>query len=156
MIHFRFANRSDSELIRSLMVQAFTEYQNSKVPSSAMQESTALIEVALEKGGQALIAFDETIPVGMVCFRVRNDVLYFFRLSVIPERQGQGVAKRILQELEEVAKDNNGHSIVCRVRKSVIKNVHLYQSIGYQVFDQEVVHKPEGIDIEVVHMKKKV
>ncbi|MCO7176532.1 GNAT family N-acetyltransferase [Sporolactobacillus kofuensis] len=156
MIHFRCADRTDSELIHSLMVQAFTEYQNSKAPSSAMQETTASIDAAFEKGEQALIACDETTPVGMVRFKVREDVLYFFRLSVIPENQGQGVAKRILQELEEVAKKKNKHSVTCRVRKNVTRNVHLYQSMGYHLFDQEVVHKPDGIDIAVVHMKKKL
>jgi len=39
---------------------------------------------------------------------------------------------------------------------TVPKNIKLYSSIGYGVYDEEVVHKPNGIDIKVVSMMKKL
>lgn len=39
---------------------------------------------------------------------------------------------------------------------TVPKNIQLYSSIGYSIYDEEVVHKPNGINIQVVSMQKKL
>ncbi|WP_010632825.1 GNAT family N-acetyltransferase [Sporolactobacillus vineae] len=154
LIDYRVAAGSDAALIRSLMRRAFAEYQNSAAPSSAMQETEASIQTAMSEGEQALIASEGDGPVGMIRYLLKEDHLYFFRLSVTPEEQGKGIAKKILQELESVALENGKHEIRCRVRQSVGRNLHLYQSVGYCVYGQEIVHKPSGINIDVVKMSK--
>ncbi|WP_338326007.1 GNAT family N-acetyltransferase [Sporolactobacillus shoreae] len=111
---------------------------------------------AMEEREQAIIAFHETLPVGMVRFILRSDAVYFYRLSVIPEKQGHGIAKIILNNLEEFARENGKNKAVCRVRKNVERNIKLYQSIGFHIFDHETVHKSGGINIEVVSMQKKL
>jgi len=40
---------------------------------------------------------------GMVRFLLKENGLYFYRLSVIPEKQGQGIAKKILKSLDDYA-----------------------------------------------------
>lgn len=154
VIDYRVAADLDTALIRSLMRRAFAEYQNSAAPSSAMQETEASIQTAMLEGEQALIASEGDGPVGMVRYLLKTDHLYFFRLSVIPEKQGKGIAKRILQKLESVALENGKYEIRCRVRQNVGRNLHLYQSVGYHVYDQESVHKSSGINIDVVKMSK--
>lgn len=157
MILCRLASCSVAALIHSLMIRAFAEYQKSGAPSSAMKETAASIQKSLATGEQALIAYDgATNPVGMVRFMLRRDDVYFYRLSVIPERQGHGIAKMIVHRMEDFARENGKNMAVCRVRKSVGRNLKLYQSIGFHIFDQEIVHKSGGIDLEVVHMKKKL
>lgn len=37
---------------------------------------------------------------------------------------------------------------------SVPKNIQLYSSIGYAVYDEDILHKPNGINVKVVTMKK--
>ncbi|CAN7765697.1 GNAT family N-acetyltransferase [Paenibacillus sp. LjRoot153] len=49
--------------------------------------------------------------------------LYFYRLSVSPEARGKGIAKSILNWLEEYAKKHGKSEIVCRVRMSIPKNI---------------------------------
>ncbi|WP_338062849.1 GNAT family N-acetyltransferase [Sporolactobacillus pectinivorans] len=157
MIHCRLATCSDAALIHSLMIRAFAEYQKSGAPSSAMKETAASIQKSLAASEQALIAYDDgSTPVGMVRFMLRRDDVYFYRLAVIPERQGHGIAKTIVYQMEEVARRNGKNMAVCRVRKNVGRNLKLYQSIGFHIFDQEIVHKPGGINLKVVHMKKKL
>jgi hypothetical protein len=39
---------------------------------------------------------------------------------------------------------------------TVPKNIELYRSIGYSIYDEEVVVKPNGVDIKVVSMKKQL
>lgn len=151
-----FAISSDAPVIHDLMIKAFMEYKNETPPSSALEETVQSVSNALEQGEKALVAFEENNPVGMVLFQIKDEGLYFYRLSVIPERQGKGIAKKILKSLEDYANTVDVTTILCKVRKTVNKNIQLYSSIGYGVYGEEVVHKLNGINIKVVLMKKEL
>ena len=144
------AKISDAPVIYDLMIKAFMQYNNETPPSSALEETIQSVTEALDKGERALIAYEENNPVGMVRFQLENKGLYFYRLSVLPEKQRQGIAKRLLKSLEEYAEKDEVSTILCKVRMTVQKNIELYSSIGYEIYDEEVVHKPNGINIKVV------
>jgi ribosomal protein S18 acetylase RimI-like enzyme len=155
-VEINSAISSDAPVIHNLMIKAFMEYKDEIPPSSALEETVQSVSEALEKGEKALIACEENNPVGMVRFQLKNEGLYFYRLSVIPEKQGEGIAKNILKSLEDYANKVGVSTIICKVRMTVPKNIQLYNSIGYDVYDEEVVNKPNGINIKVVSMKKKL
>ena len=92
----------------------------------------------------------------MVRFQVKKDHIYFSRLSVIPEKQGLGIAKALLKKLEEYAIKKELTKIQGKVRMNVPRNINLYNSVGYKVYDEEIVHKPNGINIKVIAMKKQL
>lgn len=148
------AKISDAPVIYDLMIQAFKEFKNP--PSSALDETVQSVSDALENGEKALIAYEESQPVGMVRFQLKDEGLYFYRLSVIPEKQGKGIAKKLLKSLEEYANNIGVPKLFCKVRMTVTKNIQLYSSVGYRVYDEEVVHKPNGINLKVVAMKKEL
>ncbi|MED1472689.1 GNAT family N-acetyltransferase [Bacillus salipaludis] len=150
------AKSSDAPVIHDLMIKAFMEYKNETPPSSALEETVQSVLDAFKKGEKALIAFEENKPLGMVRFQLKDEGLYFYRLSVIPEKQGKGIAKKILKSLEAYANKVGITTILCKVRMTVPKNIQLYSSIGYDIYDEEVVHKPNGINIKVVSMKKEL
>ncbi|UOE56103.1 GNAT family N-acetyltransferase [Bacillus sp. CMF12] len=147
---------SDAPVIHDLMIKAFMEYKNDIPPSSALEETVQSVLDALEKEEKALIAYEDNQPVGMVRFQIKDEGLYFYRLSVIPEKQGKGIAKIILKSLEDYVNKIGVPTILCKVRTTVAKNIKLYSSIGYHVYDEEIVHKPNGINIKVVSMKKEL
>ncbi|MED4889535.1 GNAT family N-acetyltransferase [Lysinibacillus fusiformis] len=71
-----------------------------------MSETVEFIEQGIQAGEQAFIGYMEREPVAMVRFKLSTQGIYFFRLSVIPERQGargQGLAKVLLAKLEQFA-----------------------------------------------------
>jgi len=152
----RFATTSEAAVVHDLMIKAFIEYNNESPPSSALDETVHSVLDALEKGEKALIAFDENRPVGMVRFQLKNEGLYFYRLSVIPEKQGKGIGKKILSSIEDYANKVGVSTILCKVRMTVPKNINLYSSIGYSVYDEEVVHKPNSVNVKVLSMKKEL
>ena len=39
---------------------------------------------------------------------------------------------------------------------TVPKNIKLYSSIGYNIFDKEVLHKSNGINLKIASMKKEL
>ena len=155
-MEIKLADVSDAPIIHELMIKAFMEYKDEVPPSSALEETVESITTALKDNEKGLIAYVDETPVGMVRFQLKENGLYFFRLSVIPERQGQGIAKKVLKFLEDYAKGKEISKLLCKVRMTVTKNIKLYSSIGYSIYDEEVVHKPNAINIKVVSMMKKL
>ncbi|VEI07338.1 GNAT family N-acetyltransferase [Kurthia zopfii] len=82
--------------------------------------------------------------------------LYFFRMSVLPTMQGLGIAKQLLLALEGIARDSGVHTINCKVRVSVLRNLQLYQSKGYAIYNQQVVEADNGTKIDIVTMTKTI
>jgi len=139
------------------MLLAFEEYRNIDVPSSALNETIISIKESIKNGEEkALLYFSDEIPLGSVRFKAEENSLYFSRLSVSPEARGRGIAKSILNWLEEYAKQYGKSEIVCRVRMSLVQNIQLYKSIGFIVAKEEVVMNPNGFPVKTVVMKKAI
>ncbi|WP_306301580.1 GNAT family N-acetyltransferase [Heyndrickxia acidiproducens] len=153
-LKIKFAELSDAKLIHDLMIKAFMGYKEEIPPSSALEESVASISAALKNNEKGLVAYIDEMPVGMVRFQLTENGLYFYRLSVIPEEQGKGIAKKILKALEKYARDKDLPALYCKVRLTIKKNINLYRSVGYTIYNEEVVTKPNGIEVKVVLMKK--
>jgi ribosomal protein S18 acetylase RimI-like enzyme len=92
----------------------------------------------------------------MIRFQFKENGIYFYRLSVVPEQQGKGIAKGILIWLEDYANSNLEPFIFCKVRMTVPKNIKLYHSLEYYIYDEEIVHKTNRIGVKVVSMKKEL
>lgn len=150
----KLAAITDAPIIHDLMMKAFWEYKDEIPPSSALEETIESIQAALSDQELSYIAYLNDEPVGMVRFKLFNEELYFYRLSVLPEKRGLGIAKELLKQLEIHAKNNNISKLMCKVRKTLPKNIQLYQSLGYEVIHEENLPKPNGITIKVVTMVK--
>jgi len=87
------ATSSDASVIHDLMIKAFIGYKNETPPSSALEETVQSVSDALEKEEKALIAYEENKPVGMVRFQLKDEGLYFYRLSV-PKNKAKALQKR--------------------------------------------------------------
>ncbi|MGV3464521.1 MAG: GNAT family N-acetyltransferase [Heyndrickxia sp.] len=152
-MEIKSAEVSDASLIHDLMMKAFKEVAP---PSSALEETVDSISNALKDKENGLIAYVEEKPVGMVRFQIVENGLYFYRLSVLPEYQGKGIAKKILTSLEDYAKQKEIPTLLCKVRLAISKNIQLYRSMDYRIYDEEIVHKPNGIKIKTVSMMKQI
>ncbi len=150
------ATQNDAPIIHDLMIKAFMEYQDDTPPSSALEETVESVFKAIEKGERAFIAYNENQPVGMIRFHLKQGDVYFYRLAVLPEHQGKGIAKRLIKSLELYAQEISSPIIRCKVRVNALKNLQLYTSIGYSIYDKEIVHKPNGVAIEVISLKKQL
>lgn len=150
------AKITDAPVIHNLMIRAFMAYKDEIPPSSALEETIQSLAAALNDGEQALIGSLDEEPVGMVRFRVKEDYIYFYRLAVPPEKQGQGIAKKLLQSLEAYALEQKKSMIQCKVRLTVPKNIALYQSIGYEMYDEETIYRANDIALKVVSMRKRL
>ncbi|MEB8086948.1 GNAT family N-acetyltransferase [Staphylococcus pseudoxylosus] len=154
-MYFKEATISDVPIIHKLMIKAFSEYKNDKMPSSALEETESNIAKALsQEGEKALIAYESDEPVAMVRFKIETYKMNFYRLSVNPLYQGKGVGKHLLKSLELYAKNEGVAEIICKVRMNIKRNVSLYKDIGYSIFDHYTIDKTNNESLHIVSMKK--
>lgn len=152
MITIREATKEKAAIITELMHEAF---RRTAPPSSALLETVETVREGLEKGEeQAAIATIEGKAVAMVRFQVKEDEVYFFRLSVDPGQQGKGIGGRLLAWLEEYAIAHGKRALTCRVRMEIEKNVSLYLKAGFQITSQEIVERPNTPLIPTASMRK--
>lgn len=145
---------TNAKVIHKIMHKAYAEYANDSAPSSALDETVSSVKAALASGQQAIIGSIAGQPIAMVRYQIKDNGLHFFRMAVLPTMQGLGIAKQLINELETIAKEANVDTINCRVRVSILKNLQLYQSKGYTIYDQETIINSDGIEIDIVSMKK--
>lgn len=154
-MHFKQATISDAPIIHKLMIRAFSEYKNDRIPSSALEETENGITKALsQEGEKALIAYESDEPVAMARFKIDNYQMNFYRLSVDPICQGQGVGKNLLKSLETYAKSNDVSEIICKVRMNIKKNIKIYKDSGYFIYDDYTIDKPNNESLHIVAMRK--
>lgn len=67
--------------------------------------------------------------------------------------RGQGLAKLLLIGLEQEAMRKGVRYIRCKVRHNISAQVHLYESLGYMQYAEEVQER-EGQTIYVKYLEK--
>jgi len=157
VINMQIELSKNALVIHNIMQQAFLEYDQAGMPSSALKETIDSVQEDLENGEQAFVGYDTNRkPVAMVRFQVKESYVYFYRLSVLPECQGKGYAKQLLKALEVYARQSGIPEVRCKVRKNVDRNVLLYTNAGFQIYEEEHVQLINGNTIPVISMKKQI
>lgn len=144
----------DALMIHNIMIQAFDMYKDDNVPSSALDETVETIEQGINNDEYAFIGYHNDIAVAMVRFKITNDQLYFYRLSVLPDYQGRGFAKKLLNTLEDYGRKHHLNQIACTVRLNISKNIYLYESTGYTITKKFVRVEPNNKKLDIVLMTK--
>lgn len=150
------ADSNHAPVVHNVMLQAFQEYATATPPSSALSETVESIEQALQSGEHAFISYIEDQPVAMVRFTLSEKGVYFFRLSVIPELQGRGLAKALIVELENYARAQGKRFSECKVRMNVPRNIELYRSLGYVITKETMAENRNGFSLPIVTMEKEL
>jgi ribosomal protein S18 acetylase RimI-like enzyme len=91
----------------------------------------------------------------MVRFKYDGDAIYFYRLSVVPNRRRRGYAKQLVKWIEKQGITKGMNMSRCKVRQSVQNNLVLYQDMGYEIVNQELVVRPAGT-VKALTMEKKL
>lgn len=153
-MQIRHATKVDCAVIVALMQDAFSQYKDEPVPSSALLETERDVKHALEDGEHALIIENASEVVGMVRYHLTEDSLYFHRLAIRREHQAKGYAKKLLIELELEAMSEGKNYVRCRVRANSAKNMALYMKLGYTQYAEQWVDKPGGQKVLVALLEK--
>jgi ribosomal protein S18 acetylase RimI-like enzyme len=155
VVQIRPAGADEAETIHTLMMEAFEEYRAAVPPSSALDETLESVREKLEAGQGAAILYEDERPVAMVRYEIQEDAIYFFRLSVIPSRRRRGYSKQLVRWIEQQGRSKGLDISRCKVRQTVQNNVAMYQDMGYEIVDQELVVMPAG-SVKALKLEKKL
>jgi len=100
----------------------------------------------------ALVCYENGIPVGIGAYKeFKPNIAEIKRMYTLPEHRGKGIAKAILTELENWAKEENYTTAILETGNLQKDAIGLYQKLGYEItenFGQYI-----GVD-NSIYMKK--
>ena len=88
----------------------------------------------IDKIKHAIVAFDNEIPVGCGAIKeISKDSMEVKRMYVPPDRRGQGIASKILNELENWASELKYTKCLLETGKKQPEAIELYKKNGYRI-----------------------
>ena len=140
----RAATPADAAAIAATIAASFEQYRGKLEPESGAFRETAdgfAAELARESG--AIVAERNGRMIGCVMVKLVEDDLYFGRLSVVPEVRGEGIARRLVEAVEDEARRRELAGVRLGVRIVLVENQQLFSSMGYVEISREA---HEGFD----------
>jgi ribosomal protein S18 acetylase RimI-like enzyme len=139
MFYLRDATSADIPALATTIAAAFEEHRGVlDPPSSSLDKSPQSVTQELQTS-KAIVAVVDAKIVGCVFYAHKEDYVYLAHLAVLPEHRGLGIAKALVQEVEEKARAQNINNIRLSVRLTLEKTRGFYQSLGY-VFHSHGTH----------------
>lgn len=140
----RAATAADAPAVAATIAAAFEQYRGKLVPESgAFRENAEGIAAELAHESGAIIAERNGRIVGCVMVKLMENDLYFGRLSVVPEARGLGIARRLIDAVEDEARRRELAGVQLGVRIVLTENQRLFSSLGYVEISREA---HEGFD----------
>ena len=131
-ITLRLARLQDAQTILRLMQAAFAEYEGVlDPPSGAHDETIRTVQQKLDRGGAVLAEID-CEPVGFAFYEPVRGLLYFGRLSVLPDFRNRGIGRALLEYVEQRARDTGAAGVRLGVRLQLPHLVARYERLGYR------------------------
>ncbi len=140
----RAATAVDAPSVAATIAAAFEQYRGQLVPESGAFRETAegiADELALDSG--AILAEQNGEILGCVMVKIVEGDLYFGRLAVVPAARGRGIARRLVEAVEDEARRRDMAGVRLGVRIVLTENQRLFTTLGYVEISREA---HEGFD----------
>lgn len=148
MVDTNLANKDDCTEILELQKLAYKQeaqlYNDFTIPPL-----TQTIEDLIKEFDQSTVlkAVIDNKVVGSVRACLKNDTCFIGRLIVHPDFQNKGIGKELLNRIEKLKEA--GRYELFTGEKS-IKNIHLYQKLGYKIYKKEKLNNK----VNIVYLEK--
>jgi ribosomal protein S18 acetylase RimI-like enzyme len=140
----RAATAADAAAIATTIAAAFEEYRGKLEPESgAFRETAEGIAAELGRESGAIVAERNGRMLGCVMVKLEEDDLYFGRLAVVPAARGQGIARKLIEAVEDEARRRELSGVRLGVRTVLTENQGLFTALGYIETSREA---HEGFD----------
>ncbi len=117
--------------VHALLLESFA-YMDGRVdpPSSIHRlDLKSLIRKVAEE--QLFIALKKTDIIGCVFAAMQPDSVYLGKLAVSLSSRGKGVARQLIQAVEQYAASMNRNCVDIETRVELIENQQLFEHVGY-------------------------
>jgi GNAT superfamily N-acetyltransferase len=123
---------SDAEIASEVIRSAFADQPRpTRPPSSALRETASSIASKIEAGG-GFGAWAGARLVALALWQVAGDTLHIARVSVLPERRGERLSRRLLGRCEDAARARGLSRMTLRVRLELPENERLFERFGFR------------------------
>ena len=134
----RAATAADAAALAATIAAAFEEYRGKLQPESgAFQETADAIAAELARDSSAIVAERNGVLVGCVMLKLMEDDLYLGRLSVLPSERGHGIARKLVEAVEDEARRRELAGVRLGVRVVLTANQRFFTSLGYAEYSRE-------------------
>lgn len=123
-----------------------------------MYSTAALTEQTMQKKHQYLIVKDETKNLGYASYELDYkglSITKIHKIYILPEAQGKGVGKLLMNTITTVAKENRNTSLSLNVNRDNAA-FDFYRNIGFEKVGEENIDIGDGFLMEDFIMNKKL
>jgi tRNA threonylcarbamoyladenosine biosynthesis protein TsaE len=113
-LEIRHVGPEGAEAVRSVVVPAFEARPRLDPPAAALNESLTELAAMLANGAGGLVARFEGRDVGALVLDPRGSTMYLRRFGVLPDAQGHGIARMLIEAAVEHAHDFDDLTVVAR------------------------------------------
>jgi len=107
-----------------------------------------IIWLTIKASGE-MIGFASVGPYG-------EGIMKLHKLYLLPERHGQGIGARALEEVNRIARETHAHRLVLNVNKHNTVAIKAYRRAGWQVIEEVVADIGNGFVMDDFVMSKQV
>ena len=163
MLHVRPATESDIPAIQQIAYDTWPSTYNQILSQTQidymlelMYNSEILKAQMTQKAQVFCLALRDYQPLGFVAYEVNyqhSTTTKIHKIYILPQAQGQGVGKMLLNAAEEAAKKNANNALILNVNK-FNKAVSFYERVGFQQIDSEILEIGNGFVMDDFVMQK--
>lgn len=117
-----------------------------------------LLENLNEKGHRFLLVNEGEVCLGFASYEhnyLNQKCTRLHKIYLLPEAQGKGAGKLLIDAVENLAKENQSTTISLNVNK-FNKAISFYKKIGFEVVSEEEILLEHGYKMEDYKMEKKL
>ena len=137
-VRIRPARPADGRALQEIELQAGERFRTVGMDNVADDEPASLESLAAySAAGRAWAATDDAdVPVGYVLVDVVDGNAHIEQVSVLPERQGQGVGRALIEQVRRWAVASGRPSVTLTTFADVSWNAPLYRHLGFRVLKE--------------------
>ena len=131
----RVAVPTDAPRLRQIELLAGEQFRQTAYAAVADHEPFSLDELAAyERAGRSWVAVDsDDQPIGYVVVDVVDGDAHIAQASVLPDHQGHGVGRALVDVVEQWARETGRPAITLTTFTDISWNAPLYRHLGFEV-----------------------
>jgi len=151
MLNFKIARAAEHDAIYQLMESAFTTYVQ-KLRNSATAGPYPWLKEAIANE-TVFVGIQKNEIVAAVTTTRKDDLLSINQIAVHPERQGKGIGKWMLKEIETLARNEGATRLTLHTGEIMLDLLRLYKHFGFRETHKALPDHGEDAHLRV-HMEK--
>lgn len=131
------ATQKQAEIITQILSLAFQEFKEKYTAKAFRSTVISPDEVQVRmREGIVWIAILDDKPIGTVSGKIMSRTFYIQGMGVLPSGRGKKIGFKLLQTVEQYAKDHHCEELLLNTTPYLKKAIRLYENFGFQIINE--------------------